>query len=191
MSRQSREWFQHHNIYFIRLYGRNNAKKLRFTSEWRFELDYKNYTSTSHIQLHLPYTLVTVQSKVHIIFGRSLLGPSREHKTRVTFKYGLEFISQFVPTMAHKTTERTVRSEINVYIYIYCTILGVLDQFWTPIVRVTPLKTPFGLVIGLFTILARSYNYSQLSITLCCLYTAYKHLYVVSTITYNTITSLQ
>jgi hypothetical protein len=43
---------------------------------------------------------------------------------------------------------------------------------------VTPLKTPFGLVIGLFTILARNYNYSQLFITLCYLYTAYKHLYV-------------
>jgi hypothetical protein len=41
--------------------------------------------------------------------------------------------------------------------------------------RVTPLKTLFGLVIGLFTILTRNYNHSQLSITLCHIYTAYNH----------------
>jgi hypothetical protein len=32
---------------------------------------------------------------------------------------------------------------------IYCTMLGFFDRFWPPIVRVTPLKTPFGLVIPL------------------------------------------
>jgi hypothetical protein len=29
------------------------------------------------------------------------------------------------------------------------TIFGVLDHFWPPVVRVTPLKTPFGLLIPL------------------------------------------
>jgi hypothetical protein len=56
-------------------------------------------------------------------------------------------------------------------------MFGLLDHFRTPIVRVSSLKTPFGLVIPLFAILARNYNYSQLFITLCYLYTAYKHLY--------------
>jgi hypothetical protein len=51
--------------------------------------------------------------------------------------------------------------------------LGVLDKFWPPIVRVTSLKTPFGLVIPLFTILARNYIHSQLFISLCHIYTAY------------------
>jgi hypothetical protein len=32
---------------------------------------------------------------------------------------------------------------------VYCTMLGLLDQFWSPVVRVTPLKTPFGLLIPL------------------------------------------
>jgi hypothetical protein len=42
--------------------------------------------------------------------------------------------------------------------------------------NVTPLKTPFGLVIGLFTIpITRNYNHSQVFITLCHIYTAYNH----------------
>jgi hypothetical protein len=52
----------------------------------------------------------------------------------------------------------------------------VLDQFWSPIVRVTPLKTPIWLVLDLFTIpIIRNYNHSQLFITLCHIYTAYNH----------------
>jgi hypothetical protein len=57
-------------------------------------------------------------------------------------------------------------------------MLGVYLIGSAPTVHVTPLETPFGLVIPFITILARNYNYSQLFITLCYLYTAYKHLYV-------------
>jgi hypothetical protein len=39
--------------------------------------------------------------------------------------------------------------------------------------RVTPLKTPFRLLIGLFPILTRNYIHSQLFITLCHIYKAY------------------
>jgi hypothetical protein len=70
-----------------------------------------------------------------------------------------------------------------------CTMLGylitydhqlynirVLDQFWSLIVRVTPPKTPFRLLIGLITIpITRNNNHSQLFITLCHIYTAYNH----------------
>jgi hypothetical protein len=48
----------------------------------------------------------------------------------------------------------------------------VLDQFWPPIVHVTPLETPFGLLIPLFTIpITRHYNRSQLSTTRLRVYT--------------------
>jgi hypothetical protein len=49
---------------------------------------------------------------------------------------------------------------------------GLLNQFWIPIVHVTPLETPFGLVISLFTIpITRHYNRSQLSTTRLRVYT--------------------
>jgi hypothetical protein len=55
-------------------------------------------------------------------------------------------------------------------------MLGLLDQFWTPVVRVTPLKTPFGLLLLLFqsqshvttfthNYLPRCYTCTQLTIT--------------------------
>jgi hypothetical protein len=45
--------------------------------------------------------------------------------------------------------------------------------------RITPLKTPFGLVIPFITIpIARKYIHSQLFLTLLLMYTVYNHLYV-------------
>jgi hypothetical protein len=62
-----------------------------------------------------------------------------------------------------------------IFIY-YCTMLGSLDHFWSPVVRVTPLKTPVRLLIGLFTIpTTHNYIHSQLFLTLCHIYTAYNH----------------
>jgi hypothetical protein len=66
-----------------------------------------------------------------------------------------------------------------------------LDQFWTPIVRIMPLKTPFGLLLLLFrsqshvttfthNYFLRCYTCTQLTIT----YT------FVTTITYYTLTRL-
>jgi hypothetical protein len=37
-------------------------------------------------------------------------------------------------------------------LFVYCTMLGVLDHFLPPVWRVTPLKTPFRLLIGFITI---------------------------------------
>jgi hypothetical protein len=49
-------------------------------------------------------------------------------------------------------TERTVQCDIFWSecrtIHIYCTMFRYLDRFWPPIVRVSPLKTPFCLVLG-------------------------------------------
>jgi hypothetical protein len=51
-------------------------------------------------------------------------------------------------------------------------MLGFLGRFWTPIVHVTPLETPFGLVIPLFTIpITRHYNYTQLFLMRLRVYT--------------------
>jgi hypothetical protein len=40
-------------------------------------------------------------------------------------------------------------SDVDMWSVVYCTMFGLLDQFWSPVVHVTPLKTPFGLVIPL------------------------------------------
>jgi hypothetical protein len=56
--------------------------------------------------------------------------------------------------------------------------VGVTRSLLNPSCTRNSLKTPFGLVIPFITILARNHNYSQLFITLCYLYTTYKHLYV-------------
>jgi hypothetical protein len=65
-----------------------------------------------------------------------------------------------------------VRSKHVVRHKIYCTIFGVLDQFWHIIVRVTPLETPFGLWIPFITIpIIRNYIHSQLFLTLLRIYT--------------------
>jgi hypothetical protein len=53
-------------------------------------------------------------------------------------------------------------------------MLGSLISSDHQLYSVTPLKTPFGLLIGLFTIpITRNYNHSQLFLTLCYIYTAY------------------
>jgi hypothetical protein len=64
-----------------------------------------------------------------------------------------------------------------VYIYIYILYnVRVLDHFWPPVVRVTPLKTSFGLSVDLLqSSPTRNYNHSQLFLTLCHIYTAYNH----------------
>jgi hypothetical protein len=50
---------------------------------------------------------------------------------------------------------------------------GLLDQFWPPIVLVTPLKTPVGLLITLLqSSPSRNYNHSQLFLTLLRVYTS-------------------
>jgi hypothetical protein len=73
----------------------------------------------------------------------------------------------------------------------YCTMLGLLDQFWTPVVRVSPLKTPSGLLIPLFTIpVTCHYNHTQLSITRLRVYTIIITYTLVTKVTYNTLTRL-
>jgi hypothetical protein len=53
-------------------------------------------------------------------------------------------------------------------------MLGLLDYFWSPIVRVSPLKTPFRLLMDFITIFIRLF-----------------HSYTfVATITYSTLTLL-
>jgi hypothetical protein len=54
--------------------------------------------------------------------------------------------------------------------------VGVPDHFWSPVVHVTPLKTPFGLLIPLLqSSPTHNYSHSQLFLTLCHIYTAYNH----------------
>jgi hypothetical protein len=56
--------------------------------------------------------------------------------------------------------------------HTYCTMLGVPDQFWAPIVQVTPLKTPFGLLTLLFQsqshVVTITYNYCLHCYTIHC-----------------------
>jgi hypothetical protein len=58
------------------------------------------------------------------------------------------------------------------YYYYYCTMLGVSHQFCPPIVQVTPLKTPFGLLTLLFQsqshVATITYNYCLHCYTLHC-----------------------
>jgi hypothetical protein len=57
-------------------------------------------------------------------------------------------------------------------VYIYCTILGYSIRSDHRLYRVTPLKTPFGLVIPFISIpITRNYIHSQFSITLLSVYT--------------------
>jgi hypothetical protein len=49
----------------------------------------------------------------------------------------------------------------------------ILDHFWPPVVRVTPLKTPFGLLIRLLQAHPHVTTFTQLFLTLCHIYTAY------------------
>jgi hypothetical protein len=65
---------------------------------------------------------------------------------------------------------------IYIYIYIYCTMLGYLTTSEHQLYNVTPLKTPFGLLIPLLQSSPTSnYIHSQLFLTLCHIYTAYNH----------------
>jgi hypothetical protein len=64
--------------------------------------------------------------------------------------------------------------------------LYVLHQIY----NVTPLETPFGLVIPYITILARNYNLSQLSTTRLRVYTIIITYTLVTKVTYNTLTRL-
>jgi hypothetical protein len=57
----------------------------------------------------------------------------------------------------------------------YCTMLGLLDQFCSVVVCVTPLKTPFGLLIPLLQSQSHVTTITQLFLTLCHVYTAYNH----------------
>jgi hypothetical protein len=56
--------------------------------------------------------------------------------------------------------------------FIYCTMLGVSDQFCPPTVQVTPLKTPFGLLTLLFQsqshVVTITHNYFLHCYTLRC-----------------------
>jgi hypothetical protein len=73
----------------------------------------------------------------------------------------------------------------------YCTMLGVLDLFWPPIVHVSPPKTPFGLVILLLqSSITRNYNHTQLFITRLRVYTIIITYTLVTKVTYNTLTRL-
>jgi hypothetical protein len=64
---------------------------------------------------------------------------------------------------------------------------GLLDQFWPPTACVRPLKTPFGLVIPLFTIqITRHYNHTIIYYVATRLHN-YNHYAFVTTVTYYTL----
>jgi hypothetical protein len=70
--------------------------------------------------------------------------------------------------------------------YIYCIMLGVLDQFWPRIVRVTPPKTPFGLLISLFTVpVTLNYSHSSLIYYAVTRLHSYSRYTCVTTVTYS------
>jgi hypothetical protein len=105
------------------------------------------------------------------------------------FFYGTEkFSSNRSPSSVSRLSRKCGSLDISQQ---YCTILGVLDQFWSPIVLVTPLNTPCGLLISLLQsqshVTTTAHNY----FSRCAIFTQLTITYtVVTTITYNTITSL-
>jgi hypothetical protein len=55
-------------------------------------------------------------------------------------------------------------------------MLGVLDQFWPPVVPCYDTEDAVRVVNSFITIpITRNYNHSQLFLTLCHIYTAYNH----------------
>jgi hypothetical protein len=82
--------------------------------------------------------------------------------------------------------------------FIVCSIIElilynvrVLDQFWPPVVPCYAIEDAFRIVNSFITIpITRNYIHSQLFLTLLHVYTAYIHLYIVTTITYSTLTRL-
>jgi hypothetical protein len=71
------------------------------------------------------------------------------------------------------------------WLRIYCTMLGVLNLFWSPIVQLIN----WGLVIPLLqSSITRNYNHTQLFLTLLCVYTIIITYTLVTKDTYNTLT---
>jgi hypothetical protein len=108
----------------------------------------KTVIASFHIVSHLPFTYC---SRIWKYINEELI------ITRILL-YSVVYLDQFwTPIVPFYATEDAFR------MYTRCTMLGVLDQFWppnvqclglfdhlwTPIVRVSPLKTLFGLVIPL------------------------------------------
>jgi hypothetical protein len=76
-------------------------------------------------------------------------------------------------------------------LYRYCTMLGVYLISSAPIVHVTPLETPFGLVIPLLQSQSRVTTIAHKYFSRCATFTQLTITYtVVTTIAYNTIPSL-
>jgi hypothetical protein len=60
--------------------------------------------------------------------------------------------------------------------FSYCSMLGVLDPFWPPVVQCFATEDAVRIVNFFITIpTTRTYNHSQLFLKLCPFYTAYKH----------------
>jgi hypothetical protein len=83
--------------------------------------------------------------------------------------------------------ERKRIFEVDMYIVQFS---GLLDHFRPPIVHVTPLKTPFGLVIPLLQSQSHVTTFTHNYLLRCYDLQIYNPYTFVSKITYNTITSL-
>jgi hypothetical protein len=68
-------------------------------------------------------------------------------------------------------------------------MLGLLDHLWTPILHVTPLKTPFGLVIPLLQSQSNVTTITIISYAVTRLHNYHPYTFV-TTITYYTLTRL-
>jgi hypothetical protein len=77
-----------------------------------------------------------------------------------------------------------------VYIYIYCTMLGVYLISSAPIVHVTPLTTPFGLLIPLFQSQSHVTTIAHNYLLRCYLYTIIITYTFVTTVTWSTLARL-
>jgi hypothetical protein len=96
----------------------------------------------------------------------------------------VNYINLFIKTVTSQRFNEPHNCNININISIkitynnqeYCTTFGYLIPSDHQLYRVTPLKTPFRLVISLLqSSPTRNNNHSQLFITLCHIYTAYNH----------------
>jgi hypothetical protein len=62
------------------------------------------------------------------------------------------------------------------YIIFYCTMFGLLDHFWPPVVPCYSTEDAVRIINSFITIpITRNYNHSQLFLTLCHIYTAHNH----------------
>jgi hypothetical protein len=89
-----------------------------------------------------------------------------------------------------KKLSSAIRSAVNLDV-LYCTMLGFLNQFWSPVVPCYATEDTVRVVNSFITIpITRNYSHSQLFLTLLHMYTAYNHLFHSYTFTQFTCTTL-